>query len=111
MAIKIYGRLSSANVQKINWFCEYANINVINLNYGGVYGKTQTTEFKDMNPNSRVPVLDDNKNSEIIKGDLNLEKLVGKVFKYDFYDAPSSRKSHRENIVNILFFLLDNSSD
>ena len=60
MAIKIYGRLSSANVQKINWFCEYANISVINLNYGGVHGKTQTTEFKDMNPNSRVPVLDDN---------------------------------------------------
>ena len=59
MAIKIYGRLSSANVQKINWFCEYANISVINLNYGGVHGKTQTTEFKDMNPNSRVPVLDD----------------------------------------------------
>ena len=60
MAIKIYGRLSSANVQKINWFCEYANISVINLNYGGVHGKTQTTEFKDMNPNSRVPVIDDN---------------------------------------------------
>ena len=59
MAIKIYGRLSSANVQKINWFCEYANINVINLNYGGIHGKTQTTEFKVMNPNSRVPVLDD----------------------------------------------------
>ena len=59
MAIKIFGRLSSANVQKINWFCEYANINVINLNYGGVHGKTQTTEFKYMNPNSRVPVIDD----------------------------------------------------
>ena len=31
MAIKIYGRLSSANVQKINWFCHYTNISVINL--------------------------------------------------------------------------------
>ena len=60
MAIKIYGRLSSANVQKINWFCEYANISVINLNYGGVHGKTQSVKFKEMNPNSRVPVLDDN---------------------------------------------------
>ena len=60
MAIKIYGRLSSANVQKINWFCHYTNISVINLNYGGVHGKTKTTEFKVMNPNSRVPVLDDN---------------------------------------------------
>ena len=60
MAIKIYGRLSSANVQKINWFCDYANISVINFNYGGVHGKTQTIEFKEMNPNIRVPVLDDN---------------------------------------------------
>ena len=60
MAIKIYGRLSSANVQKINWFCEYAKISVINLNYGGVHGKTQTIDFKKMNPNSRIPVLDDN---------------------------------------------------
>jgi glutathione S-transferase len=60
MAIKIYGRLSSANVQKINWFCNYANVNVVNLFYGGIHGKTKTNEFKDMNPNSRVPVLDDN---------------------------------------------------
>ena len=60
MAIKIYGRLSSANVQKINWFCEYAKISVINLNYGGVHGKTQTIDFQKMNPNSRIPVLDDN---------------------------------------------------
>ena len=60
MAIKVYGRLSSANVQKINWFCNYANISVVNLNYGGVHGKTQTNEFKDINPNSRIPVLDDN---------------------------------------------------
>ena len=60
MAIKIYGRLSSANVQKINWLCNYANISVVNLNYGGIHGKTQTKAFKDMNPNSRVPVLDDN---------------------------------------------------
>ena len=60
MAIKIYGRLSSANVQKINWFCNYANVNVVNLNYGGIHGKTQTDEFKDMNPNSRIPVLEEN---------------------------------------------------
>jgi len=60
MAIKIYGRLSSANVQKINWFCNYANVSVVNLNYGGIHGKTQTNKFKEMNPNSRVPVLEDN---------------------------------------------------
>ena len=46
MAIKIYGRLSSANVQKINWFCEYANISVINLNYGGIHGKHKRPSLK-----------------------------------------------------------------
>jgi len=32
------------------------------------------------------PILDDNKNSEIIKGDLNLEKLVGKVIGGKVYE-------------------------
>ena len=41
------------------------------------------------NENKNEPVLDDNKNSEIIKGDLNLEKLVGKIIKYNI---PSESK-------------------
>ncbi len=45
------------------------------------YGSNIITE-----QNRNEPILDDNKNSEVIKGDLNLEKLVGKVIKYDFYD-------------------------
>ncbi len=61
MAIKIYGRLSSANVQKVNWFCSYANINIQNLNFGGIFGGTKTNSFVKMNPNSRIPVLEDDK--------------------------------------------------
>ena len=41
------------------------------------------------NENKNEPILDDNKNSEIIKGDLNLEKLVGKIIKYNI---PSESK-------------------
>ncbi len=59
MAIKIYGRLSSANVQKVNWFSSYANISIKNLNYGGIHGGTKTYSFLKMNPNSRIPVLKD----------------------------------------------------
>jgi len=36
--------------------------------------------------NRNEPILDDNKNSEIIKGDLNLEKLVGKVISGKVYE-------------------------
>ena len=35
MAIKIYGRLSSANVQKLIGFVNMQILDVINLNYGG----------------------------------------------------------------------------
>ena len=60
MAIKIFGRLSSANVQKVNWLCVEAKIEKINFDYGGIHGGTKTDLFKKMNPNSRVPVIDDN---------------------------------------------------
>lgn len=60
MAIKIYGRLSSANVQKVIWFCNEADLAYENFICGGIHGGTKTDEFIKMNPNSRVPVIIDN---------------------------------------------------
>ena len=59
MAIKIYGRLSSANVQKVIWFCKEANISFESLIYGGIHGGTKTSKFAKLNPNSKVPVIND----------------------------------------------------
>lgn len=60
MAIKIYGRSSSANVQKVIWFCNEADLDFQSFIFGGIHGGTKTKKFIKMNPNSKVPVINDN---------------------------------------------------
>ena len=59
MTLKIYGRKSSCNVQKVIWLCSELNIDFETLDYGGKYGGTKIKPFKSLNPNSTVPVIDD----------------------------------------------------
>ena len=59
MNLKVYGRKSSANVQKVHWLCEIGNINFKQIDIGGVFGGHNTEEFKLLNPNSTIPVIED----------------------------------------------------
>ena len=58
--LTIYGRKSSANVQKVHWICLEGNLEFKAINIGGKYGGHTSTEFKQINPNSTIPVLKDN---------------------------------------------------
>ncbi len=60
MTLQLLGRTSSCNVQKVIWFCEEASITYENKFYGGKHGGTKDDFFKSLNPNSTVPVIDDN---------------------------------------------------
>ena len=58
--LKILGRATSTNVQKVLWFCDdqgrdYDHDNDI----GGAFGRNDTPEYLAMNPNGRVPVVID----------------------------------------------------
>ena len=55
----IYGRKSSANVQKVHWICNEGGIEFKSINIGGKYGGHTSPEFKRINPNSTIPVLKD----------------------------------------------------
>ena len=57
--LTVYGRQSSANVQKVHWICAEGNLEFKAVNVGGKYGGHTSSEFKQMNPNSTVPVLMD----------------------------------------------------
>ena len=57
--LTIYGRKSSANVQKVHWICAEGNLEFKSVNVGGKYGGHTTPEFKQLNPNSTIPVLMD----------------------------------------------------
>ncbi len=59
MTLQLLGRTSSCNVQKVIWFCEEASIPFENKFYGGKHGGTKDESFKSLNPNSTVPVIND----------------------------------------------------
>ena len=59
MTIKIFGRKSSCNVQKVIWLCSELKIDFETKDYGGKYGRTKEESYKALNPNSTVPLIDD----------------------------------------------------
>lgn len=57
--IRLWGRASSVNVQKVLWALAEIGLEVEHKIVGGPYGGTQTAEFGALNPLRRVPVLED----------------------------------------------------
>jgi glutathione S-transferase len=58
--LKVWGRRNSINVQKAMWAIGEANVEHEHIDAGGQYGGLNTPEFRAMNPNARIPVIDDN---------------------------------------------------
>ena len=57
--LKIWGRASSVNVKKVLWCAEEASVPYVRVDAGGSYGGIETAEFAVLNPNRRIPVIDD----------------------------------------------------
>ena len=57
--LRIWGRLSSVNVQKVVWCADELGLAYERIDAGGGFGLTKTPEYLAMNPNSLVPVIDD----------------------------------------------------
>lgn len=57
--LKIWGRRNSINVQKAMWAIAETGIAHERIDAGGPFGGLDTDEFAAMNPNRRVPVIDD----------------------------------------------------
>ena len=57
--LKIWGRLSSINVQKVVWAAGEVGQAFGRIDVGGPFGGLDTPEFRAMNPNGQIPVLED----------------------------------------------------
>ncbi|MCO6419030.1 glutathione S-transferase [Siccirubricoccus sp. KC 17139] len=57
--LKIWGRASSSNVMKVLWLCEELSIPYERIDAGGEFGRTTEPFYLAMNPNSRVPTLEE----------------------------------------------------
>lgn len=58
--MKIWGRATSVNVQKVMWAVGELGLEHERIDAGGAFGRNDTPQYRAMNPNGLVPVLDDN---------------------------------------------------
>ena len=57
--LKIWGRKNSANVQKVLWCCAELDIPFERVDVGGSFGGNDQPAYLSMNPNGRVPTIQD----------------------------------------------------
>jgi glutathione S-transferase len=57
--LRIWGRLSSVNVQKVVWCADELGLDYERIDAGGSFGLTKTPQYLAMNPNSLVPVIEE----------------------------------------------------
>ena len=57
--LKIWGRISSVNVQKVVWAADEMGLKYERIDAGGSFGKTKSPEYLAMNPNALVPVIEE----------------------------------------------------
>ncbi|MDB4838078.1 glutathione S-transferase family protein [Marinomonas sp.] len=61
--MKLFGRTTSFNVQKVLWLLEELNVDFEHIEVGGHLGGLDTTDFIKLNPIRKVPVLIDGEKS------------------------------------------------
>src|SRR5262249_58621242 len=57
--LKIWGRTTSSNVQKVLWCCGELGIEFERVDLGGPFGGNQDPEYLALNPNGLVPTVRD----------------------------------------------------
>ena len=57
--LKIWGRKTSSNVQKVLWCCGELGVPFERIDIGGEFGKNRERPYLDMNPNGVVPTIED----------------------------------------------------
>ena len=57
--IKVWGRFSSSNVKKVMWLADELALDVERVDAGRQYGVVNTPAYKALNPNSKVPTIED----------------------------------------------------
>src|SRR3954469_886074 len=57
--LKIWGRANSSNLKKVSWLCEEIALPYNRIDAGMSFGVVNTPEYRKLNPNGLVPVIED----------------------------------------------------
>jgi glutathione S-transferase len=93
--MKLLGRKTSGNVQKVMWLFEELKLPYTREDYGRQFNNnTQTPEYLSMNPNAKVPTLVD---GELVIWESNtILRYVASKAKSALYPADAGRRTHVE---------------
>jgi glutathione S-transferase len=104
--MKLLGRKTSGNVQKVMWLLEELKMPYEREDYGRQFNNTQTPDYLAKNPNAKVPTLVDD---EVIIWESNtiLRYLANKA-KSDFYPDDAATRTHVERWMDWQLASLNN---
>lgn len=57
--IKVWGRVTSSNVKKVLWVADELKLAIDRIDAGGKFGVVDTPAYRALNPNGRVPTVED----------------------------------------------------
>ncbi|MEQ5841142.1 glutathione S-transferase [Paraburkholderia acidicola] len=93
--LKVWGRRSSFNVQKVLWFIGELGIPYEHIPAGGTFGVRDTPEFLAMNPHGRVPLIDDG-GTVVWESHSILRYLAARYGRPSFWDEDPGRQSNAD---------------
>src|SRR5437588_10292822 len=76
--LKIWGRNTSSNVQKVIWALAEMKLPFERIDVGGAFGKTKDPFYLAMNPNSLVPTLEEDDGFTLWESNSVVRYLTGK---------------------------------
>lgn len=90
--LTIWGRADSSNVQAVMWCVGELNLPHTRLDVGERFGGNTTPEFRAMNPNGTIPVLQDGTETPIWESGAILRYLAGRYAPEVFWPATPSER-------------------
>lgn len=94
--LRIWGRRNSSNVRKVLWCAEEIGLPYESIEVGGAFGGTQSAEYRALNPNGLVPVIEDHGlplwESNAIVRYLAARYALGKLYPVDVAERARSEQ-------------------
>lgn len=91
--LKIWGRVSSSNVQALMWCVGELGLEYERTDAGFIYGKVDTSEYRAINPNGTVPTLIDGDNPPLWETGAVLRYLASAYGEETFWPSDSVVRS------------------
>lgn len=103
--IKLLGRSTSGNVQKVLFMLEEIGVKYTREDYGRQFNNTTTPEYKKLNPNSKVPTLIDGE--AVIWESNTILRYLAALHKPELTGASPAEKTHVERWMDWLLASLN----